>query len=264
MALGDTLRRARLERGLSASEVAAATRMKVQIVEGIEREDFAKIAAPIYGKGFIRLYAEKVGVDPAPLIAEYMELLQGDAPTHAPAPAHDTEAPVPPPRPAPRETSLFPSLASAPPAPEAEPEPDAPIEDAPDLEPPAAELPWEEPDTLLHPQRGPGAGARLRARTADAAEAARDWCSRAGAAAGQALRRSAVRLETRFGALRTMRFSETPARYASLLVGIVIVLLFVLSGLSRCTGIPFEDVLAPDAAEENLELVIDPPMPYLD
>ena len=64
MALGEQLREAaHAARSLTASEVAAATRMKVQIVEAIEQEDFSKIAAPIYGKGFIKLYAEHVGLD---------------------------------------------------------------------------------------------------------------------------------------------------------------------------------------------------------
>lgn len=73
MSLGEQLRNARLAKNLTASEVAAATRMMVQIVEELEREDFHRFAAPIYGKGFIRLYAEHVGLDPRPLIEEYLD-----------------------------------------------------------------------------------------------------------------------------------------------------------------------------------------------
>ncbi len=72
MALGDKLKQARLDKGLTASEVAAVTRMKVQMIEDLEREDFSNVAATIYGKGFIRLYAEQVGLDSAPLIDEYL------------------------------------------------------------------------------------------------------------------------------------------------------------------------------------------------
>lgn len=72
MALGEKLRNARLNAKLTTAQVAAATCMKVQIVEDIEREDFRRVAAPIYGKGFIRLYAERVGLDPVPLVEEYM------------------------------------------------------------------------------------------------------------------------------------------------------------------------------------------------
>ena len=46
--------------------------MKVQVVEAIEREDFSSIAAPIYSKGFIKLYAEYVGLDPKPLIDDFV------------------------------------------------------------------------------------------------------------------------------------------------------------------------------------------------
>jgi len=72
MPIGEQLVKARISRKLTTSEIAAATRMKVQMVEALEREDFDEIAAPIYGKGFIRLYAEYVGLDPKPLIDEYM------------------------------------------------------------------------------------------------------------------------------------------------------------------------------------------------
>ena len=72
MALGEKLRNARLNAKLTTAQIAAATRMKVQIVEDIEREDFRRVAAPIYGKGFIRLFAEKVGLDPEPLVEEYI------------------------------------------------------------------------------------------------------------------------------------------------------------------------------------------------
>jgi transcriptional regulator with XRE-family HTH domain len=77
MALGEILRQARTDKGFSASEVAQNTRMKVQMVEDLEREDFHRVAATIYGKGFIKLYAEFVGLDPAPLIDEYIALSSG-------------------------------------------------------------------------------------------------------------------------------------------------------------------------------------------
>lgn len=72
MALGAKLKEAREQRKLTPSEVAAATRMKVQIVEDLDQENFSRIAAPVYGKGFIKLYAEFVGLNPKPLIDEYV------------------------------------------------------------------------------------------------------------------------------------------------------------------------------------------------
>jgi len=72
--LGQILKEAREKKHVTASQAAAATRMKIQIVEALERDDFSRIAAPMYARGFIKLYAEYLGLDPAPLIREYVEL----------------------------------------------------------------------------------------------------------------------------------------------------------------------------------------------
>ena len=72
MSFGEKLRKARMDKKMTTSEVAAATRVLVQIIEDLEREDFHRIAAPIYAKGFIRMYAAEVGLDPKPLIEEYI------------------------------------------------------------------------------------------------------------------------------------------------------------------------------------------------
>jgi len=49
MALGQILREAREHKGLTTRQVAESTRMLVQIVEELEREDFRRIAAPFMG-----------------------------------------------------------------------------------------------------------------------------------------------------------------------------------------------------------------------
>lgn len=80
MAFGQILRSAREQRGLSHSAVAQATYLKVQIVEDLENEDFKRIAAPIYGRGFIRLYAGFLQIDHEPLVRDFMELYSGERP----------------------------------------------------------------------------------------------------------------------------------------------------------------------------------------
>ncbi len=74
---GETLRAAREAKGLTCSQVAAQTHMLVQIVEEMEREDFHRIPAPIYGRGFVRLFADCVGLDPVPLVREFMDIYEG-------------------------------------------------------------------------------------------------------------------------------------------------------------------------------------------
>lgn len=75
---GKTLKDAREAKGYSISQIADMTRMMSSIVEGLENEDFSRIAAPIYGRGFVKLYCEAVGLDPKPLVAEFMEIFNGN------------------------------------------------------------------------------------------------------------------------------------------------------------------------------------------
>lgn len=73
--IGPIFKAARLKKKVTASQAAAATRMKVQHVEALERGDFSRMAAPMYAKGFIKIYAEYLGLDPMPLIKSYMDNL---------------------------------------------------------------------------------------------------------------------------------------------------------------------------------------------
>jgi cytoskeletal protein RodZ len=72
--LGQILKEAREKKNVTASQAAIATRMKIQTIEALERDDFSRMAAPMYAKGFIKLYAEYLGLDAAPLIREYEDL----------------------------------------------------------------------------------------------------------------------------------------------------------------------------------------------
>ena len=75
--LGTTLREARLAKGYSIEQVAEKAKMLDRIVREIENDDFHRIPAPIYGRGFVRLYAECVGLDPKPLIDKFMAEYNG-------------------------------------------------------------------------------------------------------------------------------------------------------------------------------------------
>lgn len=143
--LGQTLRQAREAKGLSQSKVAAETRILVQIVDDIENEDFHRIAAPIYGRGFVRLFAECVGLDPQPLIREFMDIYEGRrAPTvhvrDVPVAAEPAPPPVPP-TPPPEPPSPVPPVPISEPPPRVMPVPPA----APSPEPMPAPLPVEPP-----------------------------------------------------------------------------------------------------------------------
>lgn len=74
MSFGQTLRESREAKGLSQSELASKTNLLVQVVNGLENEDFRLIPAPIYGRGFVKLYCEATEIDPKPLQEEFMRL----------------------------------------------------------------------------------------------------------------------------------------------------------------------------------------------
>ncbi len=70
--IGQQFKAAREARRISAQEAGAATKILTRIVVAMEADDFSGMAAPTYAKGFIRLYAGYLGLNPEPLIEEYV------------------------------------------------------------------------------------------------------------------------------------------------------------------------------------------------
>jgi len=58
---GARLRAARERKGLSLVEAADALRLDQSLVEALERDDFAALGAPVFGKGHLRKYAVLTG-----------------------------------------------------------------------------------------------------------------------------------------------------------------------------------------------------------
>src|SRR4029079_16370023 len=63
LSLGEKLRQAREERGISISEVAEQTRISPQYIKSIENDDYKPLPGGIFNKGFVRSYARYVGFD---------------------------------------------------------------------------------------------------------------------------------------------------------------------------------------------------------
>ena len=73
MSIGATLAAARRHAGLSVAEVSRRTRVRENIIQGIEQDDYAACGGDFYARGHIRAIAEAVGTDPRPLIEEFDE-----------------------------------------------------------------------------------------------------------------------------------------------------------------------------------------------
>jgi cytoskeletal protein RodZ len=66
--LGETLRRARQNRGITIEDAERATRIPRRYLEALEQENFGILPAPVYARGFLRSYSGYLGLDPADLL----------------------------------------------------------------------------------------------------------------------------------------------------------------------------------------------------
>ena len=76
MDVGSTLREARERAGFSLQDVATRTRIPIKSLRAIEENDFASVPSGIFVRGFIRSYAQEVGVDPAQAVADYRAMTE--------------------------------------------------------------------------------------------------------------------------------------------------------------------------------------------
>lgn len=69
---GERLKKIRLDKGLSIEEVAKKTKVALNILKAIEDDSFINLE-PVYVKGFIKIYCNFLGVQPADFISELKE-----------------------------------------------------------------------------------------------------------------------------------------------------------------------------------------------
>jgi cytoskeletal protein RodZ len=71
VSIGATLAAARRRAGLSVGDLSQRTRIRENIIEGIEQDDYTACGGDFYARGHIRALATAVGEDPQPLIDEF-------------------------------------------------------------------------------------------------------------------------------------------------------------------------------------------------
>lgn len=69
--IGETLRETREKQKISIDVAAKAVKVKTEVLEGVEKDDFSAFAAPLYARGILRLYATFLGLEPETLVEEY-------------------------------------------------------------------------------------------------------------------------------------------------------------------------------------------------
>ena len=68
---GPSLRKERERQGISLQELAAATKVSVELWEAMERNDFSRWPAGVFARAFIRDYARAIGLDSDSVVNEF-------------------------------------------------------------------------------------------------------------------------------------------------------------------------------------------------
>lgn len=71
MTVGETLRHAREQHGLSLIDIAHRTNIAPHVLDSIERNAMIDVPRGVFARGYLRAYAAEVGLDGERLVREY-------------------------------------------------------------------------------------------------------------------------------------------------------------------------------------------------
>lgn len=72
MSFGQEIRQARELREIQLREVSEATKISLRYLEALERNDFDQLPGGVFNRGFVRAYAEYIGVDIEDMVNAYL------------------------------------------------------------------------------------------------------------------------------------------------------------------------------------------------
>ena len=78
--IGQALKKARTDKNITLEKASKDTRITQLYLKSIEDEQLQKIPGDVVLKGFIRIYADYLGIDSKPLIAELNKRSKQEAP----------------------------------------------------------------------------------------------------------------------------------------------------------------------------------------
>lgn len=87
--IGETLRAARLAKGVSLEEAAAATRIRRSALQALESDEFDALPASVYTRGFLVNYARYLGLIAEEIVEEFDRQQRDRDDTPAAAPQED-------------------------------------------------------------------------------------------------------------------------------------------------------------------------------
>jgi len=72
---GRELKQVREKMGIELQTVSKETKISLKILESLEEEEFEKLPALVYLKGFLKSYAQSLGLDPQKVTEDYLQLM---------------------------------------------------------------------------------------------------------------------------------------------------------------------------------------------
>ena len=76
---GPRLRRERERKHISIDAIAVATKIKASLFEQLERDDISKWPCGIFGRSYLRAYANAIGLDPEATVREFLAVFPDPA-----------------------------------------------------------------------------------------------------------------------------------------------------------------------------------------
>ncbi len=70
---GETLKRERELRQITLREIAEATKINLRYLDALERNEFRHLPGGVFNRGFVRAFAQHIGIDPEAMIDSYLE-----------------------------------------------------------------------------------------------------------------------------------------------------------------------------------------------
>ena len=92
--IGSTLREARMRQGLELRDAERATRIRARYLAALEEERFDQLPAEAYAKGFLRTYADFLGLDADLFVAELNSRFEASRPPPPPSPSGGLSLPT--------------------------------------------------------------------------------------------------------------------------------------------------------------------------
>src|SRR5688572_30881046 len=73
LSYGARLRLQRERKRVALSDIVERTKIKLSLLEGLERDDMSQWPAGIYRRSYFRAYAQAIGLDPGAAVREFLE-----------------------------------------------------------------------------------------------------------------------------------------------------------------------------------------------